>query len=175
MRRNLILMCGISLIVAFTANASVKQADTEIDFLGGWSTFNFEDNGDLDLLFLSSSVGYFMTDNVQISGSLLGAWLDIEDEDLEIWGIGGKAKYHFTPEKQYVPYVGAQISYTNVDVEDTGDEDGILWGPMFGLRYELNEYNDFYVEYQYQMYDGDIGDIIDDASMIVFGIVHRFE
>ena len=31
------------------------------------------------------------------------------------------------------------------------DVDGTLWGPLAGLRYELNANNDFFVEYQYHI------------------------
>jgi len=178
MKGSLVLACIVSLALTLGANAAVKEGDTEIDLLAGWSNLNFEDNGDMDTFFLSSSVGYFLTNNIQVSGAFLGAWLDIDDIDMDVYGIGGKVKYHFRPENQYVPYIGAQIYWSKADVDIDNiseDEDGILWGPMVGLRYQLNEYNHFYVEYQYQMFQGGIDDFVDDGNLIVFGIVHRFK
>jgi outer membrane protein W len=176
MRHVLIMFVGVMVLaLAGSANAAVMQGDTELDLMGGWGSFNSANNGDLDLLILSASVGYFLTDNIQVSGSLLGAWLEVEDTDTSVLGVGGKAKYHFMPENQYVPYVGVQVYYSTIDEEDLGDDSGIYWGPVVGVRCELNEYNDFYAEYQYQMYEGDIGDVLDDANMILFGIIHQFK
>jgi len=181
MKRLLILLSVITVVFAGVASASVQQGDTELDFLGGFMTQNSTDGGpDVDSWFLSGAVGYFLTDNIQVAGAAMGAWTEVTvpgaSIDIDIYGIGGKAKYHFMPTNQWVPYVGGQALWATVDLDAAGDADGMLWGPLAGLRYELNAYNDFYVEYQYQMWEGDIADIgLDDGHALLVGIVHQFK
>jgi predicted porin len=55
------------------------------------------------------------------------------------------------------------------------DVDGTLWGPLAGLRYELNANNDFYVEYQYHLWEGDVGDFLNDGHALLVGIIHQFK
>jgi len=163
------------LAFAGVANAAVQQGDTELDALGGWLSQNGEDGGnDIDSFFLSAAIGYFVTDNIQVGAVAIGAWTEIGNSDVDIWAIGAKAKYHFMPTNQWVPYVGGQILWADVDT-DGGDGDGTLWGPVLGLRYELNAYNDFYVEYQYHLWDGDISDALDDGHGIFLGLIHQFK
>jgi len=113
--------------------------------------------------------------------------------DLTLWAIGGKVKYHFMPANQWVPYAGLLLMWgdvegdgevTLVDPEDPDsrlvskfdyDGDGLIWGPLVGLRYELNASNDFCIEYQYKMFENDLGDLFDDAHQIWLGIVHQFK
>ena len=164
--------------VAFAgaANAAVQQGDTELDALGAWMTQNGEGNiDDLDVLFLSARLGYFVTDNIQVAAVGMGAWTDVFGTDVDIYGIGASGKYHFMPTNQWVPYVGAQILWVDFDADNAGDGDGTLWGPVAGLRYELNAYNDFFVEYQYHIWDGDIADVIDDGMGIFVGLIHQFK
>jgi hypothetical protein len=164
--------------VAFAgaANAAVQQGDTELDFLGGWMTQNGEgDMGDIDALFLTGAIGYFVTDNIQVGAVAMGAWVEVEDQDVDVYGIGVRGKYHFMPTNQWVPYIGAQAMWADVDADDEGDADGTLWGPIAGLRYELNAYNDFFVEYQYHLWDGDISDVLDDGHGLFVGLIHQFK
>jgi hypothetical protein len=195
--KRLILFSVVSLVFAATASGAVQQGDTELDFLGGW----FQQNGDtssssdFDSFFLSAALGYFVTDNIQVQGAALGAWTSFgsgaTETDLDVYAIGGRAKYHFMPTNQWVPYVGGQLFWANVDADAAGDSDGILaagdsdgilWGPVLGLRYELNAYNDFFVEYQYHMWEGDLSDPpaadgadLDDGHGIFVGIIHQFK
>jgi len=175
MKRWLILFVVGCLAVAGAANAAVQQGDTELDALGAWMTQSgADDGGDIDVLFLSVGVGYFVTDNIQVQGAALGAWTEIEDSDTDIWAIGGRAKYHFMPTNQWVPYVGGQVMWANAE-DDYDDVDGVLWGPVAGLRYELNAYNDFFVEYQYHIWSGDISDYLDDGHALFVGLIHQFK
>lgn len=174
MKRWLILFSVGCLAVAGAASASVQQGDTELDALGTYLNLDSQGGGDLDAFLLSAGVGYFVTDNVQIQGAALGLWTDMDGDDLDIWAVGGRAKYHFMPTNQWVPYAGGQVMWANAD-SGGGDVDGVLWGPLVGVRYELNAYNDFFVEGQYHMWEGDIGDALDDGFGIFVGIVHQFK
>ena len=187
MKRLLILLSVATLVGAGAASGAVQKGDTELDFLGGFTTQNATDGGpDIDSWFLSGGVGYFLTDNIQVAGVAMGAWTEVTmggaSIDIDIYGIGGKAKYHFMPTNQWVPYVGVQALWAAVDLDAAGDADGMLWGPLAGLRYELNAYNDFFVEYQYQLWEGDIADApvdggagLDDGHTVFVGIVHQFK
>ena len=185
--KRLILFSVVSLAFAATASGAVQQGDTELEFLGGWFTQNGKTSSatDVDSFFLSGSIGYFITDNIQLQGGGFGSWTSIGsgpgEVDIDLYGIGGRAKYHFMPTNQWVPYVGLQLYWANVDLGG-GDVDGILWGPVVGLRYELNAYNDFFVEYQYHLWDGDLskspadgGADRDDGHGIFLGIIHQFK
>jgi hypothetical protein len=181
--KRLILFSVVSLAFAATASGAVQQGDTELDFLAGWFDVNGKDDTSLglDTFFLSGGIGYFLTDNIQVQGAGLGAWTSFDGGgDLDIYGIGGRAKYHFMPSNQWVPYLGIQLFWVNVD-PGFQSFDGLLWGPVVGLRYELNAYNDFFVEYQYSMFEGDLSDTppdgpgLDDWNGIFVGLIHQFK
>lgn len=187
MTRCLMWVCVASLVFAGIASASVKQGDTELDLLAGFTTQNGAENAaDTDAWFIASALGYFLTDNLQVQGVVMAA-LTSQDfpgggsQDVDVWGLGGRAKWHFMPTNQLVPYVGAQILWVSTDVDTSpadpadGSNDGSLWGPIVGARYELNENNDLYVEYQYQRWEGDVRQTLDDGHLIVVGIIHQFK
>ena len=199
MKRWLILSVVSCLVVSGAATAAVQQGDTELDALGAWMSQDGSGDAalstDFDMLFLMGRVGYFLTDNIQVAGVGMGAWtetsIDIDsgeegvsgDVDVDIYGLGAAGKYHFMPTNQWVPYVGAQVLWLDVDIDASdllgsdgdADGDGVLWGPVAGLRYELNAYNDFFVEYQYHIWSGDIGDILDDGHGLFVGLIHQFK
>lgn len=194
--RCLMWVAVAGLVFAGVASASVKQGDTELDLLAGFSTQNGAKNGaDFEAWTIAGALGYFLTDNIQVQGAVMGALTSTTVDnspardisvDVDVWGLGGRAKYHFMPTNQWVPYVGLQLMWASADIDTSGlapatantvdgNADGTLWGPLVGLRYELNENNDFYVEYQYQMWEGDIGDLFDDGHTIMLGLIHQFK
>jgi predicted porin len=176
MKRGLVVLSVVGLVFASVASASVQQGDTELDFLGGFLTQNGKDGAaDIDALFVSAALGYFFTDNIQGQVVAMGAWTEAGGVDNDIYGFGVRGKYHFMPTNQWVPYVGAQLLWVEVDAEGGADGDGMLWGPVLGLRYELNANNDFFVEYQYHMWEGDAGDAIDDGHGLFVGLIHQFK
>ncbi len=189
MTRCLVWMAVVSLVFAGVAGASVKQGETELDLLAGFTSQNGSEEGfDFDAWFLTTDLGYFLTDNVEVQGSVMAALTSFDagdsDVDVDLWGLGGKAKYHFMPGNQLVPYIGAQFLWVSADVDGSfgvGDlelentTEGSLWGPLAGLRFELNQNNDFYVEYQYQVWEGDLDTLWDDGHLIVLGIIHQFK
>ncbi len=183
MKRGLILLSVIGLALAGAANASVQQGDTELDLLGGFETLNGEANNDVDNIFVEGRLGYFVSDNIQVG--VLGAvdWAEEEvaggDDEVTAYSVGGFANYHFMPTNQWVPYVGGRIAYSFAETEfadGTDDEfDGLEYGPIAGLRFELNAYNDFFAEYRYTLFGGDFNDLYDDSHGIFFGIIHQFK
>lgn len=181
MKRWLILLTVGCLAFAGVANAAVQQGDTELDFSAGFLSLNGNDSPgstDTDDLFASLGLGYFLTDNVQVGVAGSASWAEVEDTDINSYGLGVFAKYHFMPTNQWVPYVGAQIEWLDTEVDAPGSAndthpDLTMWGPLVGLRYELNAYNDFYVQYEYQIFEGD--STYDDGHLLAVGIIHQFK
>lgn len=176
MKRSLVVLSLVSLVFAGVASAEVKKGDVLLDFLGGWTQQNFQDEaggGDISALFAAVRPGIALTDNIRVAG--MAAFVDISNgADAQVWAIGGSAEYVFMPANTLNLYAGAQIAWANADLDLGADVDGLLWGPRFGLLYTLNRANNLFVEYQYQMWDGDIGDVLDDGHMILLGIEHKF-
>ena len=175
MKRWLILLSVSCVVFAGVANASVQMGDTEVDLLGTWMTQNAVGGGSADTWAIAGAVGYFVTDNIQVQGAAMWASIDTGNSN-DLYAIGGRAKYHFMPTNQLVPYIGGQVMFASLDSDDLGaNVDGILWGPVLGARYELNDMNDFYIEYWYELFSGDLGDVIDDGHTVMFGLVHQFK
>jgi len=161
-------------VFATAANAAVEQGDTQIDLLGGYMTQDTEGGDDIDVWFVNGALGYFLTDNIQVGAVGMYEGLDDGTDDMDIYGVGAQGKLHFMTTNQMVPYIGGQILWANVD-DGNNDGDGILYGPLVGMRYELNAYNDFFVEGQYHLWGGDADDLLDDGFGIFVGIIHQFK
>jgi hypothetical protein len=179
MKRSLITILFIISIVAVTSNAAVEKGDNEFNFAAAWLkadlASDFYDGDSVDLYTVSASVGHFFTDNIQVGVSGLGIWASLEDEDLNAYGLGVNAKYHFMTTKQYVPYVGVQGNILTAELDDD-DADGTMWGPLAGLKmFITGSENVFvYAEYQHQLYEGDLGDAIDSVNLLFAGLGFKF-
>lgn len=200
MRRHLLVFSVVGLALAGTANAAVQQGDVELGLLGGWLS---EDGGsggvDYDAWFLSGRLGRFVTDNIKISGIVVAmhqeeqwsageatpAFAGELDRESEVLALGAQVAYHFGTTRRWVPYVGAQLLWANAEVEEdypledvfdwSRDEDGFLYGPLVGFRLELSGNSDFFVEYQYHLWGGDIDDLIDDGHGLFLGVIYQFD
>jgi outer membrane autotransporter protein len=189
MKRGLVLLSVASLVLAGVASAAVKQGDTELDLLAGFSSENgAQDNGNSTSLYGEIGLGYFVTDNVQVGASIGASWMEEDgvgssDDGYKSVGyaLGISGKYHFMPTNQWVPYIGARIGYAwdDTDYDDSSIDDsryeGVWYGPLVGLRFELNENNDFFAEYRYTLYGSDYNDWYDETHDIVVGIIHQFK
>jgi hypothetical protein len=171
MKRSLVLLSVVSLVFAGVASASVKQGEVELDFAGSLTFTNYSDEvgGDSETVFdIFARLGYFVTDNIRVGGQASGTWAEGPD----VYGFGAFASYNFMPGNQLVPYIGGQVQYDWT----TGDgADGLMYGPLAGVRYELNPYNDLFVEYQFRLFTGDLGDVFDNVHGVFFGIQHLFK
>ncbi len=175
-----------------------------------------ETGADLDAWFLTGGISWFRTDNLQLGVSGFGSWMngsetasivpDPEDFpevanvydvniDLMVYGIGGKAKWHFGTDKPLIPYIGIQGNWATADIDVDGEAaitvdgevdpdsvtaisesdsaSGILWGPIIGLRIELGETDELLIEYQYHLWAGSISDVLDNGHAIAIGLSHR--
>jgi predicted porin len=177
MKRSLVVLALVSLVFGGVASASVKQGEIELDFAGSLQFINYDSQfadaeragDDNETVFdVVARLGYFLTDNIEVGATANGTWQDGPDT----YGLGGFAFYNFMPSNQLVPYVGGQLVYDWA----TGDgADGLMWGPIAGVRYELNPTNDIFVEYQFRLFTGDLDDEFDNVHGVFFGIQHIFK
>jgi len=172
MKRSLVLLVVASLVFAGVASAAVQTGDTELNLAGSFiSTNGSASSNDSTDWALDAFLGYFVTDNIQVGVKANGQWTETGDAGTdELYGVGVAGKYHFMPTNLWVPYVGGQVNWNRSD-----DTDGIMYGPLAGLRFELNANNDFFAEYQYRLYAGDLDDVYDSAHAVLIGIIHQFK
>ena len=161
------------------ASAAVQKGDTELNLAGSFLSTNgagAASNNDSTVWAVDGFLGYFMTDNIQVGVGANGQWTDsdVAAEDDWMYGVGVAGKYHFMPTNLWVPYVGAQARWEWSD-NTFGSVDGLMYGPLAGLRFELNANNDFFVEYQYRLFAGELNDAYDSAHAVLIGIIHQFK
>lgn len=191
MKRSLIALSVIGLLCAGVAGAAVHQGETEIGLSGSFMGINGETNRqDTTSWSVNGLLGYFVSPNIEVSLVGNGQWSTIGNdttgtERVWMYGFGPAVKYCFTPNSLWVPYVGAQAQWswlsgfwTNGDGTTAngigGTRDGLMYGPVAGLRFELNPKNDFFVEYQYRLYAGELKDVYNSAHAVVIGLAHQF-
>ena len=175
MKRSLITLSVVGLMLAGVAGAAVQKGDTELELAGNFMYTNLADlDGEGGGTQTSYSVrvggGYFVTDNIRLGASINGMWVG----SINAYGVNLDAKYHFMPTNQLVPYAGAQFGAGMADAGGLSETaTTYMYGPLAGVRWELNEKNDFFVEYQFQLWGGDR--IFDNLHTVMFGIVHQFK
>jgi len=175
MRRYLVPLLVVAFGLIASANADIKQGTTEIAIFGNWTSIKFQSGaaGDADsedVGALAVGLGYFHTREIEFGIHGIGNW----SKDLDLYSFGGSVKYHFTPDLTTVPYVGAQLNYATYD-SYTENGDGMMYGPVAGIKYFVSRSVSIFFEYQYQMYDGDVHDIVENAHSIFVGIVFKIE
>jgi hypothetical protein len=194
MKRGLVVLSAVILALPGVARPAVHQGELDVDFSGTWFRENAGTGGlDVDGTFLSGGIGYFFTNHLEGELAGIGIWADgnptipfVDDWDETFYAIGVKAKWHFMPASIWVPYVGMQIFWGKDHRDAPGDQfdaefDGWLWGPVAGLRFQLTPHADFFVEYQYHIWEGEISDPHipnspnwDDGHLITFGLICKF-
>ena len=158
---------------------------------------------DFDGWSISGGIGWVVTDSLQVGVTGFGTWMDGDnvqasfitaqgfpgfndrynvDVEANVYGVGGRLRWHLSPMNRMVPYVGLQALWAQADVDISGtvdlvsDEgavvdttsvsdgdkaDGWLLGPIVGLRYELTATRQLIVEYQAHFWAGHIADVLD--------------
>jgi hypothetical protein len=159
----------VSLLIGSTS-AAVRRGITELTVFGNLTSVNFENGGSEDFLTLAFGSGYFHSDEVEVGVQAIVS----ESSDLDLYSLGGNVKYHFTPGLTTIPYVGGQLNYSFCEL-GRRDEGGVMYGPVTGIRYFVSESTSIFFEYQYQIYDGSIDDIVDDAHSLFVGVLFKFE
>jgi hypothetical protein len=165
--------------------------------LGGLGHFT-SDNVEIAIVGLGAWLGSDgVKDTVALREGFEGfsAVLDV-DVDATVYGVGGRLLWHLAPANRLVPYLGVQGFWASADIDMSGttttildgtgevvqpaahfsektSADGILWGGIAGLRWELSARNDLLVEYQYHRWGGDIADVLEDGHAVFIGISHQ--
>ena len=109
------------------------------------------------------------------------SWLEEEtpvgDDEVTAYGLGGFAKYHFMRTNQWVTSVDARLVWSFAETDEAvghDDEfDGVRYGPVAGLRFELSDNNDFFAEYRHTLFGGDFDKLYDDSHGVFVGIIHQ--
>jgi hypothetical protein len=166
---------SFGLICPDHVGADIKKGTTDLAIFGNWSGIKFQKGaaGDADYEdfgTLAVGLGYFHTREIEFGVHGIGTW----SKDLDLYSFGGNVKYHFTPDLTTVPYAGGQVNYAIYD-SYMGDEQGMMYGPLAGVKYFVSRSVSIFFEYQYQIYDGNINDIIEDAHSIFVGIIFKIE
>ena len=110
-------------------------------------------------------VGYFIDELLEVGGDVTAAFGETEIYTL---GLNVRAYQEILPEDwQTQPYAGAYAGYCWID-GDNGHDDGLVFGPMAGLKTKWAENLASYVEYRYGRYSGDFKTGVDDDAHQVF-------
>jgi hypothetical protein len=150
------------------AHAEFNSGDNEIAFFGNYTNIKSDDGDHAETAFAFANVGHFFTDEIELGLIGMGRWSDTVD----VYSAGVNGRYHFMTDSPLVPYLGAfgMFGYA----ENNGSDNGWIYGPLAGLRFFVNETTNVFVEYQYQLYEGDLGDNIDNEQLILAGISFKF-
>jgi hypothetical protein len=112
------------------------------------------------------------------------------DSEVSLYGAGGRARWYLNEMGKLQPYIGIQGFWVTGDVEISGvstsefdpgaisaseDTDGLLWAPLLGATVELSASNKILIEYQYHMWEGDVGDVLDSGHAITVGFAHTLK
>lgn len=172
----------VSVVLVFVlvgiAEAGTKQGNTEISLATSWMRVDLGDmlgveDVEVDGVVSALGVGHFFSDELELGISATGIWMAVDEIDVGAYSIGGNLKYHFLTDGPVVPYAGVQANYTYADV--TFDSvDGMLCGPLGGVKFFLSESTSIFVEYQYHIYVGDIHDLFDDGHQVLVGLSFAF-
>jgi len=167
MKRFLVPLLVLAFALAGTTSAGVEKGDNEISFSASYLYTDYAAAGSTDTTALEIGFGHFVTDNWQLGIAVGGLWSEGYDE----YSIGANAKYHFNTQGQIVPYVGANIGFVDADYGD-----GFVWGPVIGAKFFVTQSDNvfLFLEYNYLIYEGDIGDVLDEQHALLAGIGFKF-
>ena len=177
--------------------AGTAGADPEAWFLSGGISRFFTDSLQVGIAGLwmnmddSQVAGWVSAGVPEFPEAGTGYQVDVE---LDAFGVGGRAKWHLHTKGKVKPYLGAQAFWAKASVDITGTEfatadleneigvisesvdvDGVLWGPIVGLSIPLSAQNTLFVEYQYHLWAGSLGDTLKDGHAGSIGFAHRLK
>lgn len=129
---------------------SLTIQHTEIDYSG--------DTGEADTRFIIGSLGYFVTDNIEINFAPTVIYIEAEGEEVTMYSYFGNVKYNFFSSGQTaVPYLGLQAGISGA--EYGGDSDSnFAYGGMAGVKFFLTEDLSFDAEVNYLKTEFDVDD-----------------
>ncbi len=175
MKRSIVLI-GTLLLFASWTSAAVEQGDIDVDFNFRWSS---EDGSggtqDRDVFEIGFGVAKQVTRRIQLGVALGHEKREQNPVEDTVNFADFKFKYHILPDVQFVPYVGALYRWYDRDVTNgaaSASDTGTALGFLAGLRYELTERNDIYVEFQNLSYSSWPLDF-DGGNRILMGLIHQ--
>ncbi len=122
-----IILSAAAVFAMTFANAQDKKEGLALGDMYLSSVFNFssETTGDLksDSFTVGSGLGYLLTENLAVEGSLSLVSASEGDAKASGFGIGAGVKYFLTPASKFSLSVGGNVSYASVKV-DGGMIDG---------------------------------------------------
>jgi len=160
----------LTFVLAPTAIAATNQGDFYFTFAGMFQNASYDDGDSDTTTTVAGGLDYFITKEISLGLALSGSWAD----EVDIYGAGVNGKYHFNTDSNIVPYIGGQFNYDYADFDDEGSSDGFMYGPLVGVKLFMTEYTHFFIEYQYQLFGGDLDDYMDDVHTIMFGVAFKF-
>lgn len=126
---------------------------------------------------LNISYDWNLSDMATFGVEGLGSWAN----DAEIYGLGINLKYNLYRSGSFAMYGGGYIDYlyaTELQKELPGigqNEDGFMYGPLFGMKWDISETTSLFAQYRYGWFDGGtIRRAFDESNMIVCGLKVKF-
>lgn len=169
MRTNLAVVLVAIMVLAATASATNVAGDRELSIFGTYINGNVaEASGSTDGIGGGIGYGYFTSDTTEWGLHAWGAW----DNPVDLYAAGVNMKYHLCPQNTMDPYVGGQVSYAHSD--NSNSQDGVLWGPLAGLKFCMGGNTHLFVEYQYHFFEGSVRTAFDEANAVMAGVAWKF-
>ena len=163
-----LLICSVS---AAAANAAIPPNAKEFSIFGIYSHTPVKGLGSSDAGGVGIGVSQFMNNEVSVG---LQGWTNWGN-DGDMADVGVNAKYHFCPMEAVTPYVGGQLNYAYATSTAWSNHlDGAMYGPLAGLRFDVADKTSLFVEYQWQLYSGEIRQMATESSAIFMGITYGF-
>ncbi|HPS54380.1 MAG TPA: hypothetical protein PLP05_02170 [Sedimentisphaerales bacterium] len=107
----------------------------------------------------------------------IGSWAN----DAEIYGAGANIKQTLYKCGDFSMYAGAYADYiyaTELQKELPGlgqNEEGLMYGPLFGMKFDINDSTSLFAQYRYGWFDGGtIRRAFDEANMAMLGLEFKF-
>lgn len=157
MKRNLILGLFVLGTLLNASNSFAVESLKGNWSLGLYSALNHSEieTYESDSILISGSLGYFLTDHIEINFSPTFATNETEGAEVNLYNYLGSVIYNFYGSGwQTVPYVGLQTGMTSADFkyeDDSYSDTRFSLGWMAGLKVFLTENLSLDVEFNYMV------------------------
>lgn len=150
-----------AILVTSPTWAKTKEGDKEI---GGYisisSTSASAEGQSFDFVTttLYGSFGVFTTNQLQFGAALMQQTVSTDTEDSGAQFLEGFVKFHFNPDTDTVPYVGAVLGTVTV-YSGNDSASGMTWGAMAGVKFFVSEDLSVNAEYNIRNFTISFGDV----------------
>ena len=172
MRNTALAVIAMVVLAAAPSWAQTGAGTMELGMSASSQKFENDDTGDkVTTTIISVLYGYFVTDAIELAGSLSVIENDMGPAQVTQTGLELQFKYHFTGLGELLmPYIGAQAGVYGFD-DGTTDLFGNSYGLMGGAKYFVSQKTSVNLEYNYRtMALKDDDDNEYDATVTVLGI-----